>query len=126
MSHPPATVAPKRKNPNDSTDVDHASKKARKEGKKEKKTKKDKSKSKSQLQTNDVASSSSESEFRSVKASVQLTIPPVFATKPREGAQEMLDSMVMRCVSLWKWIVPRSCYFADGRSVDGCEYQVRD
>ncbi|KAA1471754.1 hypothetical protein DENSPDRAFT_871742 [Dentipellis sp. KUC8613] len=34
-------------------------------------------------------------EFRAVKASVVLAIPPVFASKPRDGAEEMLDSMVM-------------------------------
>ena len=39
------------------------------------------------------------SEFRTVSASVVLSLPPVFAAKYHEAAEEMLDSMVMRCVS---------------------------
>ncbi|VDC02760.1 unnamed protein product [Peniophora sp. CBMAI 1063] len=35
-------------------------------------------------------------EFRTVSASVVLSLPPVFAARYREGAEEMLDSMVMR------------------------------
>ncbi|KAI0066148.1 hypothetical protein BV25DRAFT_1797566 [Artomyces pyxidatus] len=37
-----------------------------------------------------------DSEFRTVSASVVLTVPPVFASKPRDGAEEMLDSLIMR------------------------------
>lgn len=40
----------------------------------------------------------SDSQFKVVKATLALSIPPVFAMKPREGAEEMLDSMVMRFV----------------------------
>lgn len=101
MSHRDTATIPKRKNPTDPSDAEHTSKKARKEAKKARKEKKDKSKSKTKHKTradDDNLSSLTDSEFRSVKASVQLTIPPVFASKPHEGAQELLDSMVMRCV----------------------------
>lgn len=109
MSQSMTAFAPKRKNPTEPSDADHASKKARKEAKKEKKEKKDKSSSKkhrhsTKVAVDHVASSSSDSEFHSVKASVQLTIPPVFATKPHEGAQELLDSMIMRYVCCYKSI----------------------
>lgn len=36
------------------------------------------------------------SEFRIVNASLVLSVPPVFASDLRAGAEEMLDSMVMR------------------------------
>lgn len=35
-------------------------------------------------------------EFILVKASLPVSIPPVFASNPSQGVQEMLDSMVMR------------------------------
>jgi hypothetical protein len=35
-------------------------------------------------------------EFRSVKASIVLAVPPVFANRLRDGVEEMLDSMIMR------------------------------
>jgi Mn-containing catalase len=35
-------------------------------------------------------------EFHVVKTSLVLSIPPIFASNPRAGAEEMLDSMVMR------------------------------
>ena len=38
-----------------------------------------------------------DSEFRSVKASVVLAVPPVFANRLRDGVEEMLDTMTMRC-----------------------------
>jgi len=59
-----------------------------KKHKKEKSKKTDKGKSK--------ASSSSESEFNVVHASLIVSIPPVFASNPRAGVEEMLDSMLMR------------------------------
>jgi hypothetical protein len=37
-------------------------------------------------------------EFRSVNASVVLAVPPVFANRLRSGVEEMLDTMIMRCV----------------------------
>jgi len=39
-----------------------------------------------------------ETEFHVVKTSVVLSIPPIFASNPRAGVEEMLDSMVMRHV----------------------------
>jgi len=35
-------------------------------------------------------------EFRSVKASIVLAVPPVFANRLRSGVEEMLDTMIMR------------------------------
>ena len=37
-------------------------------------------------------------EFRVLDATMSLSIPPVFANNLRTGAEEMLDSMVMRSV----------------------------
>ncbi len=36
-------------------------------------------------------------EFCSVKASIVLAVPPVFANRLRYGVEEMLDTMIMRC-----------------------------
>ena len=36
--------------------------------------------------------------FRVVRASLSLSVPPYFATDLRGGVEEMLDSMLMRCV----------------------------
>jgi len=36
-------------------------------------------------------------EFCSVKASIVLSVPPVFANRLRYGVEEMLDTMIMRC-----------------------------
>lgn len=41
--------------------------------------------------------STSASEFRVTKATMTLSVPPVFASNLRAGAEEMLDSMIMRC-----------------------------
>jgi hypothetical protein len=35
-------------------------------------------------------------EFRSIKASIVLAVPPVFAKRLRDGVEEMLDTMIMR------------------------------
>lgn len=35
-------------------------------------------------------------EFALVKASLVVSIPPVFASNPAQGVEEMLDSMIMR------------------------------
>ena len=35
-------------------------------------------------------------EFCSVKASIVLSVPPVFANRLRHGVEEMLDTMIMR------------------------------
>ncbi|KAI9442295.1 hypothetical protein H4582DRAFT_1271278 [Lactarius indigo] len=42
------------------------------------------------------ANANVDSEFRSVKASVVLAVPPVFANRLRDGVEEMLDTMTMR------------------------------
>lgn len=39
-------------------------------------------------------------EFRVARASMLLSIPPVFAGNLRVGAEEMLDSLLMRCAVL--------------------------
>lgn len=39
-----------------------------------------------------------ETDFEVVNASLVVAIPPIFARDPRAGVEEMLDSMVMRCV----------------------------
>ena len=36
-------------------------------------------------------------EFCSVKASIVLSVPPVFANRLRHGVEEMLDTMIMKC-----------------------------
>ena len=38
-------------------------------------------------------------EFRVVRASMLISIPPVFANDLRAGAEEMLDSLLMRCAA---------------------------
>jgi DNA-directed RNA polymerase I subunit RPA43 len=35
-------------------------------------------------------------QFKVITATLAISIPPMFASKPREGAEEMLDSLVMR------------------------------
>ncbi|KAF7793962.1 hypothetical protein EIP86_005086 [Pleurotus ostreatoroseus] len=44
-------------------------------------------------------------EFTVVQASLALSIPPVFATNLRAGAEEMLDSMVMRYIPALQGVV---------------------
>jgi len=47
-----------------------------------------------------------ESEFMLVRASLMVSIPPIFSSNPRAGVEEMLDSMVMRCCYLpWRRIM---------------------
>lgn len=59
---------------------------------KSKKDKKDKSKEQAKGKGKEVL----DSQFRVVEASLLLSIPPVFANNLRAGAEEMLDSMLMR------------------------------
>jgi DNA-directed RNA polymerase I subunit RPA43 len=40
--------------------------------------------------------SDAEAEFQTVKASLVVSVPPIFASNPHAGVQEMLDSMIMR------------------------------
>ena len=61
---------------------------------------KEKSKLKTKLKeaVKDKGKARADGEFTVVKASLSLSIPPVFANNLRAGAEEMLDSMVMRYV----------------------------
>ncbi len=51
------------------------------------------------------------SEFRVVNASLVLSVPPVFAANPLVGVQEMLDSMIMRCVLIRRNVLLQSNFF---------------
>ncbi|KAF7321280.1 BTB domain-containing protein [Mycena kentingensis (nom. inval.)] len=44
-------------------------------------------------------------QFQSIKASLTLSIPPIFASNPRDGAHQMLDSMVMRYIPALRGVV---------------------
>ena len=47
--------------------------------------------------------------FRVVRASLTVSVPPVFASDLRGGVEELLDSMLMRCVhSAVSWQTPAS------------------
>ncbi|TFY79220.1 hypothetical protein EWM64_g4790 [Hericium alpestre] len=87
MSHPP-----KRKSAPAPPDADAGT-----SAKKPRKEKKDKGKGKSK--------DSASGEFRAVKASVMLAIPPCFSAKPQVGAEEMLDSMIMRYIPALRGVV---------------------
>ncbi|TCD61702.1 hypothetical protein EIP91_008032 [Steccherinum ochraceum] len=71
--------------------IEKASKKVHKE-KKEKRKGKDKA-------------GDGEGEFRVFQATLALSIPPVFASNLRAGAEEMLDSMVMRYIPALQGVV---------------------
>ncbi|KAF8973323.1 hypothetical protein BDZ97DRAFT_1780820 [Flammula alnicola] len=47
----------------------------------------------------------SDGEFQVVKASLVVSVPPVFAANPRAGVDEMLDSMIMRYISSLQGVV---------------------
>ncbi|KAI0266707.1 hypothetical protein BC834DRAFT_109916 [Gloeopeniophorella convolvens] len=70
---PPSTKKAKRKGPPASMDVDGAPPKKPRKGKEK-----------------------ADGEFRAIKASVVLAVPPVFAGRLRDGVEEMLDAMIMR------------------------------
>ncbi|KAI0339823.1 hypothetical protein BDW22DRAFT_1360844 [Trametopsis cervina] len=44
-------------------------------------------------------------QFRVIKATLAVSIPPIFAGRPREGAEEMLDSLVMRYVPAFQGVL---------------------
>ena len=46
-------------------------------------------------------------QFKVISATLAISIPPVFATNLRAGAEEMLDSMVMRCALSSASMVPQ-------------------
>ena len=54
------------------------------------------SKKKSKMSSD--SNANSEGEFHIVKASIRLSVPPIFANSPRAGIEEMLDSMTMRYI----------------------------
>lgn len=87
-----STYLQETKQPNPGSYADALVKKSRKEDKssKEKQKKKDKK------------GKARDTEFHVVKASLVLSIPPIFASNPRTGVEEMLDSMVMRSVLCWQ------------------------
>ncbi len=72
---------------NEQTDGGSSHKKARKDKKQNKKREKGRA-----------MEGNANSAFRVVSASVVLSIPPVFAMEPMKGVNELLDSLVMRCV----------------------------
>ena len=37
-------------------------------------------------------------EFKHVRARMTVSLPPIFTLDPTEGIEEMLDSMILRCV----------------------------
>jgi DNA-directed RNA polymerase I subunit RPA43 len=43
-------------------------------------------------------SPSIDGEFQVVRASLVLSVPPIFAANPRAGVEELLDSMIMRYI----------------------------
>ncbi|EGO00060.1 hypothetical protein SERLA73DRAFT_34696, partial [Serpula lacrymans var. lacrymans S7.3] len=53
----------------------------------------------------DKGKSKATSEFHVVKASLSVSIPPVFATNQRAGVEEMLDSMIMRYIPAFQGVV---------------------
>ena len=73
----------KRKQPDNADKIEIPSKKSKQEDKTDKE-KRDKKHGKC------------DTEFHVVRASLVLSIPPIFASNPRVGVEEMLDSMVMR------------------------------
>lgn len=79
----------KRKQANTGNGVEIPSKRSKQDGKRDKKSKK---------------VTVGGAGFHVVKASLVVSIPPIFASTPRAGVEEMLDSMIMRsviCLSLY-------------------------
>jgi hypothetical protein len=92
----PPTSHKKQKRKHHATDPDHDSPtKKKKERRREKGTPKRHPKSKQDKGKSRVDSSTS--EFLVTKATIKLSVPPVFSSNLRAGAEEMLDSMIMRC-----------------------------
>ena len=74
-----ATPTKKRKQAYTTNDV--PTKRSKQESKRDKKNKK---------------GAARDTEFHVVEASLVVSIPPVFASNPKVGVEEMLDSMIMR------------------------------
>ncbi|KDQ55861.1 hypothetical protein JAAARDRAFT_133675 [Jaapia argillacea MUCL 33604] len=66
-----------------------------------KKEKKDKKKKKTKGKSKEVA----DSEFRVTRATLVVSLSPVFASNPRAGVEEMLDSMIMRYIPSLQGVV---------------------
>ncbi|KAJ6499382.1 hypothetical protein C8R45DRAFT_982243 [Mycena sanguinolenta] len=49
--------------------------------------------------------SNAEAEFQTVTASLVVSVPPIFASNPYAGVQEMLDSMIMRYIPALRGVV---------------------
>ncbi|RDB16806.1 DNA-directed RNA polymerase I subunit rpa43 [Hypsizygus marmoreus] len=93
----PEPSTKKRKQSSTANDVDVPTKKSKKSGK-EKRDKKHKEKGKEKGKARDT-------EFQVVRTSLVLSIAPIFASNPRAGVEEMLDSMVMRYIPALQGVV---------------------
>ncbi|KAJ7262259.1 hypothetical protein B0H12DRAFT_1105014 [Mycena haematopus] len=51
------------------------------------------------------ARESDEAEFQTVTATLVVSVPPIFASNPSAGVQEMLDSMIMRYIPALRGVV---------------------
>ncbi|KAG6816968.1 hypothetical protein H0H87_001283 [Tephrocybe sp. NHM501043] len=87
----PEQSTKKRKQTTTVVDIEKPTKKSKKE-KRDKKDKKDKGKTR-------------DTEFHVVKTSLVVSIAPTFASNPRTGVEEMLDSMVMRYIPALRGVV---------------------
>jgi len=76
--------------------LENRSKEAKKKDKKERNEKKGKGKAKA---------AADDAQFKVISASLSLSIPPIFASNLRAGAEEMLDSMVMRYVPAFQGVL---------------------
>lgn len=81
-------------------DPSSSKKKSRKEARLKEGTT-EKKKGKGKLKEKEKAKEESAKEFMVVSASLVVSIPPVFASNPRAGVEEMLDSMVMRYIAIF-------------------------
>ncbi|THH15662.1 hypothetical protein EW146_g4857 [Bondarzewia mesenterica] len=97
--------APKRKDVPDPTVGASPSKKARREVSSAHKDKKREKREKEKEKKEKGKGKKADGEFRAVKASVVLALSPAFASKPHDGAEEMLDSMVMRYIPTLRGVV---------------------
>ncbi|KAF8224964.1 hypothetical protein L208DRAFT_1308273 [Tricholoma matsutake] len=80
----------KRKQANTGNGVEIPSKRSKQDGKRDKKSKK---------------VTVGGAGFHVVKASLVVSIPPIFASNPRAGVEEMLDSMIMRYIPALQGVV---------------------
>lgn len=95
MSQVQEKTAQKRKHTMAETapDAEPSTKRAKKDGK----VKKDKTRK--EQKGKGLGKAGETGEFRVAQASLAVSVPPMFANNLREGVEEMLDSMLMRCVT---------------------------